>query len=129
MPLTDHINCGDFVIAKIIVGFIVGSDGRIIFFANCGNLASLTILVNGFELNGKLHGLVQCVLVGLHNLTTNRFVKACKKQLMLEEPFSITNAFPFAFGKVGCSHRNGQGGNVGQNNLESGNVGWLGLTF
>ena len=128
MPLSDRIYCCNFVIAKIVVGFIVGGGGGIVFFVDCSNLTSLAILVNGLELHGESHGLVQRILVGRHDISSDRFIEACQKQLMLEKLLSITNVFPFAFGEVGYSHRNGHGGNVGWNNSECSNVGRLGLT-
>ena len=106
LSLTDRVNRSNFIIAKIIIGFIVGCDSGIVFIINCGDLTSLEILVNGFEPNGKSHGLIQRVFVGLHNFATNRFVEASQKQLMLEELLSITNPFSFELGKVGGSHGN-----------------------
>ena len=47
---------------------------------------------------------------------------------MLEKLLSIPSAFPFAFGKVGCGHRNSQSGNVGWDHSECSNVSRLGLT-
>ena len=92
LSLMNCINRSNIVIAKIVIGFVVGGGG-VVFFVNHGNLTSFAILVNCFELDCKSHGLMQRVFVGLHNFAMNRFIEAGQKQLMLEELLRITNPF------------------------------------
>ena len=86
--MADCVNCRNFVISKIVVGFVVGGGG-IVLFVDGGNLTSFTVLMNGLQLDGKSHGLVKRVLVGLHDTALDQLVEAGEKQLMLEKLFSI----------------------------------------
>ena len=78
LPLTDCINCHDFVIPKIVMGFVVGGGG-IVLLVDCGNLTSFTCLMNGFQFDGKSHGLMQRLFVDFHDPTSDRLVEAREK--------------------------------------------------
>ena len=78
LPLTDRIDCHDFVIPKIVMGFVVGGGG-IVLLVDCGNLTSFTCLMNGFQFDGKSHGLMQRLFVGFHDPASDRLVEAREK--------------------------------------------------
>ena len=122
--MADCVNCRNFVISKIVVGFVVGGSG-IILFIDGGDLTSFTVLVNGFQLDGESHGLVKQILVGFHDTASDWLVEAREKQLMLEKLFSISDTFSLAFCEVGRSDGNGQRGDVGGDHSEGRDVGRL----
>ena len=78
LSLTDRIDCRNFVIPKIVVGFVVGGGG-IVLLVDCGNLTSFTVLINSFQFDGESHGLVQQLLVGCHDPASDRLVEARQK--------------------------------------------------
>ena len=122
--MTDRVYCSDFVISKIVVGIVVG--GGFLLFVDGGDLTSFPVLVDRLELDSETHGLVK-FFVGFHHTTSDRFVEAREKQLMLKELFSIPDTFSLTFSEVSRRDGDGQRGDVGGDSSEGGDVGRLGL--
>ena len=107
----ERSNLFDFLLGQLLPDDLSGFFW-LQFGLDSGDLVEpLVIILDGLQVAGHLHALVEGVLLSLQDFVTEAILESGKKQLMFNELEGVRNVFGLGFGDGGsCGSDDGHGG-------------------